>query len=252
VKSRAEYVKEIILNNLRPEKVEQEVTEAPIHQIPLGSACIKAKSMRQNDHNAVIKNYYQVGRCDINPSADILVSMLTEPLFNILRTHQQLGYGISCSLRKNNGIVGITITVEYQENHHSSDFIDSKIEDFLCEYQQVLTTMSDDDFAAAKKCFISSKLTTDNDQEVEVNRNFDEMRSDEYVFDRNELEAMATETITRNEILEFYRRIFIDEQTKRKLSIRVLGSTKEDLNGNKDSGIESSLASFQECCKICS
>jgi nardilysin len=261
VKSRAEYIKEIILNNLRPEPVaEKEINDAQIHQIPLGSTSIKAKSMRQNDFNAVIKNYYQVGKCETNPIADILVSMLTEPLFDILRTHQQLGYGISCSLRKNSGIVGIAITVEYQENHHAAEFIDSKIEDFLDEYQQVLVKMSDDDFAAAKRCFISSKLTSDNDLEVEVNRNFEEIRSGECVFHRNELEAMETEKISRAAILEFYRSIFISPETKRKLSIQILGSTEEDLStkqcGTSESfqqnAIESSIKIFKECCKICS
>ncbi|KAG5674724.1 hypothetical protein PVAND_004676 [Polypedilum vanderplanki] len=258
VKSRAEYIKEIILNNLRPQQVQQSRIHetAQIYQIPLGSTSIKTKSMRENDFNAVIKNYYQVmGKCDINPIADILVGMLIEPTFYSLRTKLCLGYGISCSLRKNNGIVGITISVEYQENLHSSDFIDTKIEEFLEEYQQILILMSDEDFAAARRCFISSKLTTENDLEVEVNRNFDEIRNNDCIFNRNELEAIESEKISKADILEFYRKVFITKDTKRKLSIQILGSTKEDLKNKKENqqnAIETSIKMFRECCKICS
>ncbi|KAL7043714.1 hypothetical protein ACKWTF_001634 [Chironomus riparius] len=258
VKARAEYLKELIVENLKPQKINDFPNEAQIYELPLGSTYIKNKSLRNNDYNAIIKNYYQAGRSDIKLESltEILASILMEPLFDILRTHQQLGYGINCSARKNNRVMGLVITVEYQENLHSSEFIDAKIEEFLIEYQNTLNAMSEEDFIAAKRCFISSKLTSNTDLEVEVIRNFDEIRNYEDVFNRRELEADEIENITKKESLEFYRKVLLDTATKRKLSVQITGTNGANENcetksvNNVENCKETDFNELQACCKV--
>jgi len=258
VKSRAEYLKELLVNNLKPQKINDFPNESQIYELPLGSTSIKNKSLRNNDYNAIIKNYYQAGRSDIKLECltEILASILMEPLFDILRTHQQLGYGINCSARKNNRVMGLIITVEYQENQHSSEFIDAKIEEFLIKYQNTLNAMSDEDFIAAKRCFISSKLTSNTDLEVEVMRNFDEIRNYEDIFNRRELEADEIENITKKEILEFYRKVLLDTATKRKLSVQITGANGANENcetksvNEVENCIETDFKELQACCKV--
>lgn len=262
VESRAQYVNAMILQNLKLSKSldnHLQIPSAQVYQLPLGANIIKLHSMRSNnDHNSVIKNYYQIGMGSIKVEclAEFLVSLLTEPLFDILRTHEQLGYGISCCARKNNGMLAITITVEYQENKNSSEIIDEKIEEFLREYESTLNSINDADFSAAKRCFLSSKLSNDTDLEMEVNRNFEEMRNIEVVFNRNELEASAIEGIKKEEIFDFYKRIFISRDSVRKLSTQIIGNIN---NGVVVSGITekhnvmiNDLKLFQESIKICS
>lgn len=271
VESRAQYVNAMILQNLKLQGAKNycENNEASqVYQLPLGANHVKLNSMRINDHNSVIKNYYQIGMSSIKTEclAEFLVSLLTEPLFDILRTHEQLGYGISCCCRKNCGMLAITITVEYQENKNSSNIIDKKIEEFLSDFQHTLDSIKDADFLAAKRCFLSTKLSNDTDLEMEVNRNFDEMRNPEIIFNRNELEAMEIEKIKREEILEFYRKTFIEDLV-RKLSIQIVGNcsngivngvnkmtTIETLNGisERQNVMINDLKLFQESIKICS
>lgn len=233
VESRAQYITAMILSNLKLEKID-EIFESPkIYQLPLGASQIKLNSIRNNDHNSVIKNYYQIveKKIRIECLAEFLVSLLTEPLFDILRTHEQLGYGISCCCRKNCGTLGITITVEYQENKNSSTVIDQKIEEFLDEFQNKLNLISDKDFTAAKLCFLSSRLSQETDLEIEANKNFEEMRNSEIIFNRLELEALEIKSITKEEIFNFYQEIFISKMSVRKLSIQIVGSSEQLSNG---------------------
>lgn len=262
VETRAKYIKAIILQNLTLEKSDEIFEPPKIYQLPLGASVIKLNSMRHNDHNSIIKNYYQVEQKTIRAEclSGFLVNLLTEPLFDILRTHEQLGYGISCCCRKNHGTIGVTITVEYQENKNSSNVIDDKIEEFLREFQSKVCSINDVDFKAAKLCFQSSKLSRDTDLEIEANRNFEEMRNSEIIFNRNELEAKEIESITKEDILKFYQEIFILKESVRKLSIQIVGSCDHQINGMNKSEIVNEkqnvmindLKLFQESIKVAS
>lgn len=262
MESRAQYITAMILQNFKLEKNDEIFEKPKIYILPLGSSTIKLNSMRCNDHNSVIKNYYQIGSKTIRSEclAEFLVYLLTEPLFDILRTHEQLGYAISCCCRKNNGTLGITITVEYQENKNSSNVIDEKIEEFLIEYQSKLNSISDEDFLAVRRCFLSSKLSHETDLEMEVNRNFEEMRNCEIIFNRNELNATEIESITKNEIFKFYQETFVIKSSVRKLSIQIIGNSEvlHQMNGRHKSEIVkekqnvmiNDLKMFQESIKV--
>lgn len=222
-----------------------------IYQIPLGSSSVKVKSFRQNDKNSVIKNYYQVGKATIQNECltEFLVCVVSEPLFDTLRSHEQLGYGVACTLRKNEGILGITITVEYQENKNSANVIDMKIEKFLKYFYETLSTISDSDFAAVKRSIVSLKLIADTDLEMEVNRNWDEIRNGENMFDTNELEAAETEKLTKDMVVSFYESIFLSSESSRKLSVQVVGNVNGESKNVKSSMLQD-LNNFKQNLKL--
>lgn len=226
IESRAVYIAQLIQNNL---KINENTDVKPlgateIHQIPLGSSVLRVKSLRQFDKNSVVKNYYQIGKADLRTEciAEFLVNVLNEPLFDVLRTHEQLGYGIACTLRKNSGTLGITITVEYQEN--SAEVIDGKIEEFLNNFQKTLSETSIEEFSSVQKSIVSLKLISDTELEKEVNRHWEEIRNGENMFDRNELEAYETESLTKQNVVDFFIKTFLTN--KRKLSVQVIGEEK--------------------------
>lgn len=227
IESRAKYIVQLVNTNMgvREFPASQVTDDSEIFQIPLGTSYLKIKSMRNNDKNSVLKNYYQVGKATIHNEclSELLVSVINEPLFNTLRSHEQLGYGVSCTLRKNCGVLGITITVEYQENKNCADVIDRRIQEFLETFYDILKLTSEDDFKSVKRSIMSLKLILDTDLEKEVNRNWDEIRNGENVFDRNELEAFEMETLTKSEIIDFYSDVFLTASKARKLSVQVIG-----------------------------
>lgn len=227
IESRALYMTQLIITNMSITKIETSINEkmSEVYQIPLGCSNFKVKSLRQNDKNSVIKNYYQVGRATIQNESlsEFLVSVINEPLFDTLRSHEQLGYGVACTLRKNDGILGILITVEYQENKNSAKVIDLKIEKFLKCFYETLTQISDKDFAAVKRSMVSLKLVADTDLENEVNRNWEEIRNGENLFNKNELEALETEKLSKDLVVNFYENVFLSSKSTRKLSVQVTG-----------------------------
>lgn len=204
-------------------KMTKEIT-GDVLQIPVGTSSIEIKSLH-SDYNSVIKNYYQIGKASIRIEslAELIVSLINEPLFDALRSQAQLGYGIACSMRKNLGVVGILITVDYQENKNSAHVIDSKIGDFLKAFTAMLNEMTDEDLLAAKRSLMSLKLNADAELEKEVDRNWEEIKRGENVFNRNELESVEIENTCKTEIVEFYEQIFLSDETTRKLSVRVIG-----------------------------
>lgn len=231
----------MIINNLNIESETPLLTEnlSEIHKIPIGTSYVKVTSMRHNDLNSIIKNYYQVGKSTIHKECmtEFIVSVLNEPLFDTLRSHEQLGYGVACTLRQNCGVLGITITVEYQENKNSAELIDSKIDEFLTNFVDILKKTSDKDFLSAKHSIVSLKLITDSDLEKEVDRNWGEVRNGEYVFDRNKLEAFEIEKLSKQEIIKFYNKVFLSPNETRKLSVQVKGDGRKNIKMSDDDKI---------------
>lgn len=198
-----------------------------VRQIAVGTTRLEIKSMR-SDYNSVIKNYYQIGKASVRIECltELVVSLMNEPLFDALRSQAQLGYGIACSMRKNSGAIEILITVEHQENKNSAQTVDHKIEDFLKNFSDILSHMSDEDFSSSKRSVISLKHNADVELEKEVDRNWDEIKMGENIFNRNELEieCFEIEIINKAKIVNFFKQTFLSDKTTRKLSVQVIGS----------------------------
>lgn len=226
-KSTANDITQLIIKNLNIKEEDEAQSNPPeIFKIPLGSSYVKVKSMSNNGSNSVLKNYYQVGKATIYSESmtEFLVGVINEPLFDTLRSHEQLGYGVACAVRKNGGVIGFVVTVDYQENKNSAHVIDEKIEEFLKNYLEKLKEMTEKEFSSIKRSIVSLKLITDSDLKKEVNRNWDEVRTGECAFDRNVLEAFEIDKLTKDEAIQFYERIFLSATETRKLSVQVIGN----------------------------
>lgn len=224
---RATGMVKTVINTLslqKNSKISADVS-SEVLQIPFGTSCIDIKSFRA-DFNSVIKNYYQIGKTSIRTEGltELIVHFINEPLFDALRNQAQLGYGIACSMRKNCGAVGVLITVEYQENKNSAEVIEIKIKEFIKNFVVRLTQLSDEEFSSGKRSVISLKINSDPELEKEVNRNWEEIKSGENIFNRNEVEIFQLESINKTDLLEFYERVFLS--STRQLSVRVIGNGK--------------------------
>nr|CAD7600575.1 unnamed protein product [Timema genevievae] len=117
--------------------------------------------------------------------------LMEEPLFNNLRTKEQLGYSISCELRDTFGILGFTISVNTQANKHSADYIDERIEEFLKTFLKFVETLPSEDLKEVRNSIIKLKQSTDLYLREEVTRNWHEIINQEYVFDRRTKEVVG-------------------------------------------------------------
>nr|CAD7204658.1 unnamed protein product [Timema douglasi] len=148
--------------------------------------------------------------------------LMEEPLFNNLRTKEQLGYSVSCELRDTFGILGFTISVNSQANKHSAGYIDERIEEFLKTFSKFVETLPSEDLKEVRNSLIKLKESTDLYLREEVTRNWHEIINQEYVFDRRTKEVKFLQEITLKELQTWLEdHLSNGNQTKfRKLSIQ--------------------------------
>lgn len=197
--------------------------------MPIGVNYLRCKTFHPKDVNTVITNFYQIGPISYRTQTliELLVMVAQEPLFDTLRSKEQLAYDVSFSLRDNFGILGYCITVNSQETKFTADHVDKRIENFRQELISTIEQMSDDDFDAIKVSMAKNKLNEDNKLSEEVQRNWAEITTDEYEFDRVHKEVEYLSTITKVQLLDFYR-THCDVENERKLSVQVIGNSHDD------------------------
>lgn len=193
------------------------------HKLPLGTTYLRCASTNTTDVNTMTCNFYQIGPITIktNSLIDLLMMIAEEPLFDSLRSKEQLGYDVSCSLHDNHGILGYSIAINSQETKFTAEHIDERIEAFRSQLLDLIRGTSDSEFEQYKESVVKIKLTDDNNLGDEVSRNWSEITTHEYAFDRVTKEVESLKRITRSDFLHFYEQHLM-ENTK-KMSVQVIG-----------------------------
>ncbi|KYN37807.1 Nardilysin [Trachymyrmex septentrionalis] len=206
------------------------IPQMRVTQIPVGTSYCKLKNINKIDANSVITNYYQAGVKSIELSVliDLMIMIMEEPLFNRLRTQEQLGYDVSCVLRDVNGILGYSITVHTQADKYTTEHVDQRIEEFLKSFNKILEEFSEEDLDDAKEALRKLKQCADIDLEEEVNRNWHEITHWQYMFDRLEREVLAIKDIKMNELREWSTKHTLNGSNFRKLSMHVVGTDPKE------------------------
>lgn len=228
-------IKDLLLKNLHCEKrnsIIRKVRNCHTLKIPKGDTYLKVKSLLPNDKNSIVKNYYQIdtdGGIESVCLLELLVKILREPLFNTLRTREQLGYNVSCAIKSDNDVYGLSIIAESQEKRNSARLVDARIEKFLWDfYSTMLSEMCDDDFETMKCSIVNQRRSSlDIDLESEMSRNWCEIRERKYNFERSEIEARQLELLNKDSLMIFFKEHILSPQ-RRKLSIQVLANVDDN------------------------
>uniref|UniRef100_A0A182PNV0 Nardilysin n=1 Tax=Anopheles epiroticus TaxID=199890 RepID=A0A182PNV0_9DIPT len=247
----AKQVMHQVLSNLKGSPIQDiKSIELKAREIPVGDNYLRVTNFRKSDINTVTTTFYQAG--PVTPSLhaclELLVSLLEEPLFDVLRTKEQLGYDVSTTLRDNAGILGFSITVHSQENKFNYHYIDERIELFNQHFVQVLREMTEKDFELVKTSLKHRKQVVDTELKNEASRNWGEITTEEYIFNRNKLEVEQIEKLTKHDVLQLFHRLVVDPASKRKLCVQVIGNNEQATNIDTHSTSNSdadSAASFK-------
>lgn len=149
--------------------------------------------------------------------------LIEEPLFDVLRTKEQLGYSVYCTIRETHGILGYSVTVNAQAGKHTTEHVDSRIEAFLKQSQKILKKMSEKKFMQTKKDLIKVKKFVDVDLEDEVDRNWEEIVNCKYMFDRVKAEIEAIENLKIGDVRKWWDKhnIYSKKESFKKLTVQV-------------------------------
>ena len=105
-----------------------------------------------NEPNSAISYYIHIGD-RLEPrqrvAARLLVQLLSEPAFNILRTREQLGYVVSCGIWVSPGRseMGMRIVVQ---SERAPAYLEERIDAFLDEIQETIENMPEKEFQEHK------------------------------------------------------------------------------------------------------
>lgn len=197
-------------------------------ELPLKHHLCKVKSLNKGDANSEVTVYYQSGLKKLREHAlmELMVMHMEEPCFDFLRTKETLGYQVYPTCRNTSGVLGFSVTVETQATKFSSEFVEAKIEEFLVSFGERLSGLNDEAFGTQVTALIKLKECEDAHLGEEVDRNWFEVVTQQYVFDRLNKEIEVLKTFTQEELVSW----FLEHRNSsgRKLSVHVVGFGVEE------------------------
>ena len=188
--------------------------------------------------NSAILSYFQLGHLDDRNKCLIylIINIFSEDFFDELRTNQQLGYNVTLSSHLICQIESITFSVQSTEK--SPEYILKKINEFIYDGIDVLVEMEDETFVEYKDSVINDLMQKDLIFYDEAYRNLNEIKKRTYVYNRREIKIKLLESITKEDVLEFYKENLI--KNFKRFDIEILAEKHKDENKkNEESNTKS-------------
>ncbi|XP_048268577.1 insulin-degrading enzyme isoform X2 [Bombus affinis] len=195
-------------------------------EIKLEDGCHFLFEVKTKFHsNSCTQVYYQTGlqSTESNMLLELLAQILSEPCFTTLRTKEQLGYIVFSGVRRTNDAQGLRIIV--QSDRHPK-YVEQRINAFLNSMLQYIPSMTKEEFNAHKESLAIRRLEKPKQMTTLSAIFWSEIISQQYNFDRANIEVAYLKTITQEQILKFYKEIF-QSDNQRKLSVHVLSTLKD-------------------------
>ncbi|XP_044007483.1 nardilysin-like [Aphidius gifuensis] len=200
-----------------------------VYEIPKGIKCCRIKNFNPIDTNSVVTNYYQSkSTMQLSVIIEMIIMIMEEPLFNQLRTLEQLGYNVSCRFRDTYGVMGFSVTVCTQASKFSVEHIDNRIEEFLKTFDDSLGKMDEDELKEFKDSLLYIKQCADNHLKEELDRNWSEITSGDYIFDRLPKEVEAISKLQILEIQDWLKKHRVGGENFCKLTVQIVGNDKNE------------------------
>uniref|UniRef100_A0A2A4K9R5 Insulin-degrading enzyme n=1 Tax=Heliothis virescens TaxID=7102 RepID=A0A2A4K9R5_HELVI len=178
--------------------------------------------------------YYDCGvrQCRANVTLELLAHTLAEPCFSMLRTKEQLGYIVFSGLRRSNGVQGFRVIVQ---SHRHPEYLEERIESFLQGSLEYLENMSDEEFLKHRAALAAQRLEKPKRMSSRAAQIWNEITAQVYNFDRPRVEVEELNTLTKEELIEFYKKhIAMDSPERQKLSVYVISTAEGGAGHNTE------------------
>ncbi|KAI5119937.1 hypothetical protein M0805_002126 [Coniferiporia weirii] len=175
-----------------------------------------------NQVNASISHYCHVGNiadARLRTTFRLLVQIISEPCYNVLRTKEQLGYVVFSSAWQRTESIGLRILVQSEKD---PKYLESRVEAFLVHMRGVLETMSDSEFDEQKKGISSKWMEKLKNMNEETSRFWQHIESGYLDFNRRERDTALLESVTKADVLAMFTE-YIDpaSPSRSKLSVHL-------------------------------
>lgn len=183
--------------------------------LPKGTArCYRVASTNAAETSHAVELYWQLGPLSHGLAArlELLVHLMEEPLFDQLRTKEQLGYSVACGSRQTRGLLGFAITLT--SAHASPCKLEARSLRFVGSFVRSLARMAPEAFQANVEAAVANKLRDDVNLSDEARRLVGEIASEQFIFDRAEREAAEMRKITHAELVAWARQVLLQKEAR--------------------------------------
>ncbi|XP_054428891.1 nardilysin isoform X2 [Pteronotus mesoamericanus] len=191
-----------VVDKLNFMPLEQEMSvQFQVVELPIGHHLCKVRALNKGDANSEVTVYYQSGTRSLKEYTlmELLVMHMEEPCFDFLRTKQTLG----------------------------SEVVDKKIEEFLSSFEEKIENLTEDAFNTQVTALIKLKECEDTHLGEEVDRNWNEVVTQQYLFDRLAHEIEALKSFSKSDLVNWFKAH--RGPGSRMLSVHVVGFGKHEL-----------------------
>ncbi|GAA5888439.1 hypothetical protein JCM16303_005741, partial [Sporobolomyces ruberrimus] len=209
---------------LAPEPLSQE--ELKSHQaliVPQGKHLARRIGGNPENSNSAVEQFTYVG--DINDDLlrcklAVFGHIVSEPLFDVLRAKEQLGYIVSSGPRKSIGFMGLRVIVQSEKD---AAFVESRIDAFWNEFKSTLDNMSEEEFDKYKEAVRAKKVEDHKNLWQESSHLWINIHSGWYDFEQRFRDAELISTLKKSDLVEFFSRYFFETRSNpiRRLSIHL-------------------------------
>lgn len=206
--------KTIGFKTISPENYPPQLKPLPLPPIAAGSTPTRVIISEPNPSDVNSASYAVIQSLSEDPKDHVMLELLsaivTEPFYEDLRTKQQLGYIVSSGLRA----LGKTRFLGFivQSSVATNDKLTTEILKYLDGVKgKLLEGLSEGDFAVYVKSLIERKTDPDKQLVAEVQRNWGEIGSGRLEFNRVQTEVGALLDLTKNDLLEFWDRLYVND-----------------------------------------
>ncbi|KAK2490270.1 hypothetical protein MC885_013819 [Smutsia gigantea] len=163
-------------------------------------------------NNCGIEIYYQTDMQSTseNMFLELFCQIISEPCFNTLRTKEQLA----------NGIQGLRFIIQSEKPPH---YLESRVEAFLLTMEKSIEDMTEEAFQKHIQALAIRRLDKPKKLSAECAKYWGEIISQQYNFDRDNTEVAYLKTLTKEDIIKFYKEMLaVDAPRRHKVSVHVL------------------------------
>nr|XP_033772591.1 nardilysin [Geotrypetes seraphini] len=227
-----------VIEKLHFQPLEEEMhVQFQVVELPNTHHLCKVKALNKSDANSEVTVYYQSGAKNLQEYSlmELLVMHMEEPCFDFLRTKQTLGYHVYPTCRNTHGILGFSVTVETQATKFNTEVVDKKIEDFLKCFEEKIEGLTDEAFKTQVTALIKLKECEDTHLGEEVERNWNEVLTQQYLFNRLTHEIAALKSFTKSEMVDWFK-AHRGPQSKI-LSVHVVGFGEYETDSSPDTAV---------------
>jgi insulysin len=196
-------------------------------QLPDG-VCYVYRRNNEVHKSSSLEVYYQcsVQETKANMLLELFCQIISEPCFDILRTREQLGYIVFSGVRRSNGVQGLRVIVQ---SDRTPEYVESRVEAFLHNMKTHIAEMADNVFEKHVSALSTKRLEKPKKLSAQNSRYLNEISTRQYNFERDEIEVGCLKSLTKEDVLTFYKELIAHDAPKRhKLSVHVVSTATPD------------------------